>query len=68
MEAFDDVSGEPLDPKRVQGALREEVEYVRKMRLYDKVPTTECRKQTGKGPISVRWIDINKGRFDQHEL
>ena len=61
MEACDDVSGAQLDPRGVQDARKEEVEYVRKMRLYDKVPITECRARTGKGLITARWIDISKG-------
>ena len=48
-------------PQAVRRARQEEIEYVKKMRLYDKVPISECRRNTGKGPISVRWIDINKG-------
>ena len=59
--AWDDVSGAELDPKQVRKAREEEVEYVHKMKLYDKVPTSECYQRTGKAPISVRWIDINKG-------
>ena len=39
----------------------EEVEYIRNMKLYDKVPKDECWRVTGKGPISTKWIDINKG-------
>ena len=31
------------------------------MGLYTKVPTQECYNKTGKAPITVRWIDINKG-------
>merc|ERR1711938_185593 len=31
------------------------------MGLYDKVPIAECYEKTGKGPISTKWIDINKG-------
>ena len=31
------------------------------MGLYVKVPIAECLGKTGKQPISVRWIDINKG-------
>ena len=40
---------------------REEIEYVHKMKFYDTVPSSEAYQQTGKGPTSVRWIDINKG-------
>ena len=59
--AWDDVSGAALDPKEVKRARREEVDYVHKMQLYDKVPVEECMRVTGRKPISTRWIDINKG-------
>ena len=39
----------------------QEIEYVRKMGLYIKVQIAECKLNTGKAPIAVRWIDINKG-------
>ena len=35
---WDDVSGATLDPKRVREARQDEMAYVHKMRLYDKVP------------------------------
>ena len=60
-EAYDDVSCAHFDAKKVQQARMEEVDYVRGMRLYDKVPIAECRVRTGRNPISVRWIDINTG-------
>ena len=60
-EAWDDVYGSPLKQQEIIKARQEEIEYVNKMKLYEKVPTSEAYPQTGKGPISVRWIDINKG-------
>lgn len=59
--AWGDVSGVELDPKQVRKARAEEIEYVHKTQLYDKVPIKECYNRTGKGPITVRWIYINKG-------
>ena len=59
--AWDDVSGAELDPKKVKKARAEELEYVHKMRLYDKVHMSQCYKRTGTSPIAARWIDINKG-------
>ena len=41
-------------------ARKEEVEYVRSMNLYTKVPIKECLERTGKKPIATRWIDVNK--------
>ena len=63
--AWDGVSGAELDPKLVKKARAEEVEYVHKMNLYDKVPTSECYQKTGRAPIIVRWIVINKGDKQQ---
>ena len=42
----------------------EEIEYVRKMGLYTKVPVEDSHTKIGKAPIIVRWIDINK---DDHQ-
>ncbi len=44
----------------VRQAHADEIEYVRTMKLYTKVPISECHQKTGKGPIAVRWIDVNK--------
>ena len=39
---------------------KEEVGYVRVIRLYTKVPTSDCIERTGKKPIAVKWVDVNK--------
>ena len=59
--ATDDLSGEALDPSLVRAARKEEIQYFKSMKVYDKVDTMECWEATGKGPIAVRWVDINKG-------
>ena len=59
--AFDDVSGEPLNIEKVRAARAEDMDYFRSMRVYERASEAECRAATGKGPIAVRWIDINKG-------
>ena len=48
LEAWDDVSGSPLNPKEVQRARKEEIEYVHKMNRYTKVPTKEAPQEIGK--------------------
>ena len=58
--AVDDVSGAFLDPKMVKKARADEIEYVRTMKLYTKVPISDCIAKTGKQPIATRWIDVNK--------
>ena len=59
--AWDDVSGQELDPKLMKAARREEIKYFKEMGVYDKVDIAEAWKATGKAPIAVRWVDINKG-------
>jgi len=58
---WDEVSGKELDPVRVQSARAEEMVEFKKHKVYVKVPLAQCWAQTGKKPIGVRWIDINKG-------
>ena len=60
LEAYDDVSGAPLKAELVTKARRFEIEFFRKMGVYEKVPRAQAwakRQQV----IGTRWIDINKG-------
>ena len=66
MEAWDDTSGESLDPVAVLAARREEITYYKEMKAFTKVPISQCIARTGRRPIGVRWIDINKG--DQYNV
>ena len=61
MEAFDDVTNEPLLPKLVIKARAEELKYFDEMGVYEYASLDECRRLTGKMPIGTRWIDVNKG-------
>ena len=61
MVAFDNVSGQRLDPALMVKARTDEIAYFRQMRVYEKVDINECWSETGKAPIAVRWVDISKG-------
>ena len=58
---WDEITGKPLDFEGVIKAREEELEEFRKHNVYTKVPVEECYRVTKKGPIGVRWVDINKG-------
>ena len=60
-EFWDDMSGKKLKEEKVRIAREEEMIEVRKHKVYEKVPISECWKETGQGPIGTRWVDINKG-------
>ena len=61
LEAWDDASGEDLDPAIVLAARREEIAYYKEMKAFTKVPISQCVARTGRKPIGARWRDINKG-------
>ena len=62
-QAWDDVSGKDLKPELVRKARAEEMEYIEKTNLYNKVPRSKATK-LGQKVIAVRWIVINKGDAD----
>ena len=63
--AWDDAPGASLNPREVKRARREEIEYVHKMSVYNKVQVVEVYQTTRKGPMSVRWIDVDKGDVER---
>lgn len=57
---WDNISGEELPPQLVKKARREEIEWVRSINLYDKVPRAEADSKNIQ-PLKIRWVDVNKG-------
>ena len=55
------MSGKELNPELVREAREEGMQEFRKHEVYVKVPIQQCWDRTGKNPIGVRWVDINKG-------
>ena len=61
-EAWDDVFSKTLPRDKVDVARREEVDFmVHQRKLWDEVPLADCWNKTGKAPMSVRWVDTDKG-------
>ena len=58
--AWDDLSGEELDPKLVLRARMKELEFVREKGVWRKIRRKEA-KARGIKIVGARWIDINKG-------
>ena len=61
MSVWDDMSGKELDWSEVLKARMEEMDEFKKHNVYTKVSIEQCRQRTGKAPLKVRWVDINKG-------
>ena len=64
---IDEISGKALNTTLVEKARAEEIAIAKKYHLYDKVSIDECWSTTGKGPLGVRWIDLNKGDEESPE-
>ena len=60
-EAYvDDVTGAPLDPELVQKARQEELDWLRREEVYERVPKSQCEEKGAK-LLKLKWLDINKG-------
>ena len=59
-EAFDDVSGENLDPLKVAASRGEEIDFMRTRGIWEVVPVSSCWALMGCGPTSVKWVDTKK--------
>ena len=57
----DDLTGQLLPPDLVRIARTQELEYFDGKLVWEKRPMAEARRITGKPPITVRWVDVNKG-------
>jgi hypothetical protein len=61
----DSVTGQPLEKALVSAARKLEMEYFEEKNVWERRPRAEALARTGKAPISVRWIDTNKGDDDE---
>ena len=56
----DDITKQPLKDELVREARVKELSYFNSKGVWLKRPKEEARKKTGRPPISVRWVDVNK--------
>ncbi|CAE7372762.1 GIP, partial [Symbiodinium sp. CCMP2592] len=54
-------TGAELDPRKVAEARASELAWVKKQGVYDKVDESICWSETGRPPITLKWVDRNKG-------
>ena len=57
----DDLTGQVLKDKLVTAARFKELEFFHSKGVWIKAPKNEARHRTGRPPITVRWVDVNKG-------
>ncbi len=57
----DDLTGQVLRDDLVKAARAVELAYFHSKKVWTKVPKSRARASSGRAPISVRWVDVNKG-------
>ena len=57
---WDESTGQPLNADAVRAAREAEVEYMRRLGVYEEASMEDCIRD-GCEPIPMRWIDVNKG-------
>ena len=58
--ALEDASGGEIKVSEL-GQEEEEVGFMLQRRIWTERPLSECWTKTGKGPVSVRCVDVNMG-------
>ena len=59
---WDDNKGGWLDPELCAKARREEVEYIRRRKMYTTVSRETCLRETGRAPIKTGLAETDKGQ------
>ena len=57
----DTTTGQLLDPILVKEARRKELQYFEAKNVWYKRPRSEAYSKMGKPPVTVKWVDVNKG-------
>ena len=57
----DALTGQPLRPELVREARKAELAYFLSKNVWTKVAREEAYAKHGKAPITIKWIDVNKG-------
>ena len=65
---MDEKTGEYLDPELARRARLEEIQFMKKIGLFEEVPVEQCCEMIGKDPITTKWVDIDKGTVDRPDV
>ena len=60
-ECWDDINGRRLNAEKVRDARKVELQYFKDKDVGELVPIAQCWRRTNRAPVTVRWIDHDKG-------
>ena len=61
---FDDRTGAELDPELVAAAEKEELDFMERIGVGEESSLEECWRNTGKLPVTTKFVRVNKGTGD----
>jgi len=67
-DVVDRISGASLKGALVAKARQEEMDYMRKLKVFKHEPVSACWAITGAAPLPVDWVDVNKGDDKKVEI
>ena len=53
---------EDINPELLGAAREEELDFMKTIDMWEKSSYEECYLRTGRGPVSTRWVDVDRGR------
>ena len=65
---YDEVTGDYLDPVLVRKGVQDELRYMKDMGVMEEALVSDCVRDTGRPPISTRWVMVNKGDRERPEI
>ena len=65
---FDDLTGQPMPLELVKQDRRKEFDYFAVKQAWRKISIDEAWRLTGRPPISVRWVDVDKADDEAPEI
>ena len=63
-EVYDAITNNQLDPNLVSTARADEMTYLKELDVYGYDYVQNCIKETGKPPVPVTWVNVQKGDED----
>ena len=57
----DEITGLPLNEALCRAARQKEIDYFNSKGVWEMRTINEARSRMGRAPISVRWVEVNKG-------
>ena len=65
---FDDLTKQQLPTALVKAARKKELDYFEMKNVWKRVPIQDAWKLSGRPPITVRWVDVNKGEDEVPDI